>query len=122
LSTTNPFLSELIASILAVENNNFYLLAKHSQQSSNVLLHPIFLHLPYPTLSLSRVASLAQVHIAYSKDGKQKYAVKVQHEGLVENANVSTVQSMMSVTAINHISRFLVAFCGCRLFHMNAVL
>jgi hypothetical protein len=62
------------------------------------------------------------VHIAYSKDGKQKYAVKVQHEGLVENANVSTVQSMMSVTAIYHISRFLVAFCGCRLFHMNAVL
>jgi hypothetical protein len=26
-------------------------------------------------------ASLAQVHIAYSKDGLRKYAVKVQHEG-----------------------------------------
>ena len=33
-------------------------------------------------------ASLAQVHIAYSKDGKNKYAVKVQHEGLLDNAKV----------------------------------
>ena len=33
-------------------------------------------------------ASLAQVHTAYSKDGKHKYAVKVQHEGLLDNAKV----------------------------------
>ena len=34
------------------------------------------------------LASLAQVHIAHSKDGKQKFAVKVQHEGLLAGANV----------------------------------
>ena len=46
-------------------------------------------------------ASLAQVHIAY-KNG-QKYAVKIQHEGLAESATVDTLVITKLVAAINNL-------------------
>jgi aarF domain-containing kinase len=44
-------------------------------------------------------ASLAQVHIAISKDGLKRYAVKVQHEGLLDGAT----GDMATITFLIHL-------------------
>ena len=70
----------------------------HTQPNPHSSSHPrpsLSPSLTYLSISLS--ASLAQVHIAHSLDGKHKYAVKVQHEGLLDGANVRTYNFLVYI-------------------------